>query len=73
MSSPETTIFPFPMTFEWGGQKHAELLAERQELLGAMWSGGMLPFDEDDWLRLQSIRGILDAIEEHRKIGASYG
>lgn len=63
----DTTLFTFPEEYAWGTPKHAELLAERQELLIAAWSRGLLPFDTDDWLRLQSIRGILDAIDEHRE------
>lgn len=56
----------FPAEFRWGGEKHAALLAERQELLSAKFSGGLLPFGADEWVQLQSIRGILDAIEEER-------
>lgn len=63
----------FPETYMWGSQKHADLLAERQNLLSAMFSLGLLPFGEDEWLRLQSIRGILDAIDGHREIAAVRG
>ena len=61
----EETI-EFPLAYVWGGRKHAELLAERQNLLNAKFSMGLIPFGETEWLRLQSIRGILDGIEEHR-------
>jgi hypothetical protein len=58
----------FPAAYNWGGAKHADLLAERQLLLSAKFSYGLLPFTDEDWLRLQSIRGILDAIDDEREV-----
>jgi hypothetical protein len=62
-SNPTTC---FPQAYKWGGSKHLELLDRRQTLLTLKFGGG--PFGEDEWIELQSIRGLLDAIEEERGI-----
>jgi hypothetical protein len=66
MPDSKTEVYDFPEVYAWGGKKHAELLVERQALLSAKFSFGIIPFGEAEWLRLQSIRGVLDAIDEHR-------
>lgn len=63
----QTTKGYFPEAYKWGGAKHAELLDQRQTLLSHKFSGGLLPFGEDEWTELQCIRGLLDAIDEERE------
>jgi hypothetical protein len=70
-SNPETADRNyFPEAYKWGGAKHAELLDQRQTLLSHQFSGGLLPFGEDEWTKLQCIRGLLDAIEEEQAVGS---
>lgn len=68
MDNPDTAIRNyFPKKYKWGGSEHANLLDQRQTLLTAMFSGGLIQFGEDEWVELQCIRGILDAIDEERQ------
>jgi len=62
-----TTKTTFPPEYKWGGHRHSELLAERQELLNIKLNSPE-SFHSGSWCRLQSIRGILDAIEEQREL-----